>query len=70
MSANNDTKDEFLTRDQAAHFLKISVRTLSRRIAEGSGPPRIKHGQKTVFRQSKLIEWLISLERECVRSPL
>ena len=70
MSANNDSKDDLLNRDQIAHFLSISVRTLSRRHAEGSGPPRIKNGQKIYYYKPSVIKWLISLERECVRSPL
>jgi hypothetical protein len=45
MSATENS-DELLSREQAAHLLKVSVRTLSRRHAEGSGPPRIKHGQR------------------------
>lgn len=70
MSATNITEDVYLTLKKAAFYLSISPRTLSRRHAEGSGPPRIKHGQIIYYRQSKLDEWLISLERECVRSPL
>ena len=70
MPANMYSKDDFLNRDQIANFLNISVRTLSRRHAEGSGPPRIKHGGIILYYLPSVSEWLISQERECVRSPL
>lgn len=56
--------EEFFTREQATHFLKFSVRTLNRRVADRTGPLRIKVGQKIFYRKSKLIEWLISHERK------
>ena len=70
MPATNIKEDVFLTLKRAAFYIGVSPRTLGRRHAEGSGPPRIKHGQIIYYRQSKLDEWLISLERGCVRSPL
>lgn len=58
-----------LSKQQAAAYLGISVRTLDRRQAQGDGPPRIKHGGKIAFFQCSLVEWLRSLERQPVRKP-
>ncbi|QXT38745.1 helix-turn-helix transcriptional regulator [Gymnodinialimonas ceratoperidinii] len=60
----------FLTKQEAAHFLRISVRTLTRRENEGMGPPRIKHGAKVVYRRQSLERWLEALERQPVRLRL
>lgn len=57
----------FLTKQEAAHFLGVSPRTLTRRQNEGLGPPRIKHGAKVLYRYDALVEWLKSLERKPVR---
>ncbi|MBL4544137.1 MAG: helix-turn-helix domain-containing protein [Rhodobacteraceae bacterium] len=57
----------FLTKQQAAHFLGVSVRTLTRRHQLGEGPPRIKHGAKVLYRRESLVRWLIAQEKEPVR---
>ena len=62
------SSDAFLTKPQAADFLKISVRTLDRRHAEGLGPPRVKHGSEIGYFKSSLILWLKSHELEPVRA--
>ncbi|MDA5095016.1 DNA-binding protein [Aliiroseovarius sp. KMU-50] len=64
----NSTKlQTFLSKQAAADFLGVSVRTLDRRHAEGSGPPRIKHGAKIGYFHSSIIEWLKKLEKQPVR---
>lgn len=60
-------RNRIFTKAQAALFLGISERTLSRYHAEGIGPPRIKYGGKVVYLEESLMEWLKSLERTSVR---
>lgn len=43
-------------------ILGISLRTLSRLDAAGTGPPKIKIGRKVLFDLGKLPEWLASRE--------
>ena len=69
MPSEKLSEDTFLTREQAAHEIGVSVRTLNRRHAEGSGPPRIKHGRKVAYRLSQLHKWLIDHEHAGVRTP-
>jgi predicted DNA-binding transcriptional regulator AlpA len=45
-----------------ASILGISLRTLSRLDAAGTGPPKIKIGRKVLFDLGKLPEWLASRE--------
>lgn len=56
-----------LTKAEAAELLGISERTLSRRHAEGMGPPCIKHGRKVAYFEDSVLNWLASLERKGVR---
>lgn len=46
-----------------ASILKVSVRTLSRWDAAGSGPPKIKVGRKALFDVVKVSDWLTSREK-------
>ena len=46
-----------------ASILKVSVRTLSRWDAAGTGPPKIKVGRKVLFDLVKVSEWLASREK-------
>lgn len=45
---------------RVASILGISVRTLSRWDAAGTGPPKIKVGRKALFDLFKLSDWLTS----------
>lgn len=56
------TKDAILTKQQAADFLQISVRTLSRLQAERTGPPYIKPRGRVSYFKSALISWLKAQE--------
>jgi len=65
---NNDSiKSPVLEKNQAAKFLGISVRTLSRMHAEGKGPPRVKYGRRVVYLKDSLMQWVISQEVGPVR---
>jgi phage terminase Nu1 subunit (DNA packaging protein) len=46
-----------------ASILKVSVRTLSRWDAAGTGPPKIKVGRKVLFDLVKVSDWLASQEK-------
>jgi hypothetical protein len=48
-------------------MLGISVRTLSRWGAAGTGPPKIKIGKKVLFDLGKSPEWLASREILTIR---
>jgi predicted DNA-binding transcriptional regulator AlpA len=47
---------------RVASMLGVSVRTLSRWGAAGTGPPKIKVGRKVLFDLLKLSDWLASRE--------
>ena len=52
----------YLNAQRLASILGVSVRTLSRWNAAGTGPPRIKVGRKVLFDLLKLPDWLTSRE--------
>ena len=64
------TKPEhtFLTTNEAAHFLRLSGRTLERFRVEGTGPRYTKAGPgvraRVLYRRSDLEDWLKSFEYE------
>jgi predicted DNA-binding transcriptional regulator AlpA len=47
---------------RVAEVFGVSPRTLSRWVAAGKGPPRIKLGRKVLFDVVKLSDWLTSRE--------
>ena len=67
MESNSQRQNQILTKAQAALFLGISERTLSRHHAEGMGPPKIKLGGKVVYLENSLMSWLKGLEKSSVR---
>ena len=58
----NSPQEQLLNKPQAAEFLGISERTLSRLQAEGIGPPRVKIGRRVVYLLDSLLLWLKSQE--------
>lgn len=62
------TKDAVLTKQQAAEFLQMSVRTLSRLQAEGKGPPYSKVRGRVLYLKSALISWFLATQETPVRS--
>jgi predicted DNA-binding transcriptional regulator AlpA len=52
----------FVNACRVASILGVSVRTLSRWNADGTGPPRIKVGRKVLFDLLKIPDWLASRE--------
>jgi excisionase family DNA binding protein len=59
-----------LTREQAAHLLGISVRTLNRLHAKGMGPPRTKFGGSVRYSVAAINRWLRAQETDPVRLRL
>lgn len=55
----------FLTEDDAAEWLNISVRTLQRMRAEGSGPKFTKMGRRVLYNRAHVESWL---ETRCFTS--
>jgi len=74
MTLTEDQNEAFLTPEEAATHLsqvlgrRISVRTLRRWRAVGEGPPYIRCGQYTTYRQAALVDWLKSRETVPPRS--
>ena len=54
---------EYLSRDQCAHELKITARTLSRWESAGLAPPSVKLGKRRLYRRSSVEAWLHTRER-------
>jgi len=65
-SINNPRR--ILKKCEAAEFLGVSERTLSRLHAEGKGPPRSKVGRSARYFEDNLVEWLESIECKGVRT--
>ena len=55
-------KSPVLEKRQAAEFLGVSERTLSRMHAEGIGPPRVQYSRRVVYLLDSLLLWLKSQE--------
>lgn len=51
-----------------ARLLGVSSKTLDRRAASGTGPARIKIGQKVWFRRQAVIDWLVRNEQKPPRA--
>jgi excisionase family DNA binding protein len=62
MTAAVDLKNDYLTSDDVAGWLKVSRRTLHRWARLQKGPPSIKVGRGVYYRRASVEEWLLSLE--------
>ena len=66
--APDKSEHTFLTTSEAAHFLRLSGRTLERFRVEGTGPRYTKAGPgvraRVLYRRSDLEDWLKSFEYE------
>jgi hypothetical protein len=64
--ASNKPSHTFLTTGEAAHFLRLSARTLERFRVEGTGPRYTKAGPgvraRVLYRRSDLEGWLNSFQ--------
>lgn len=55
-------KDEVLSLNEAAGYLRVSRRTLHSLIADGDGPPTIQIGRRRLIRRTALEAWLADRE--------
>lgn len=63
-----NSSDIFLSREEAASFLRVHPRTLARWYAQGEGPPVVMQGRQILYLKDSLLAWLRSQERRPVRS--
>jgi len=54
----------WMTRDEVAAELKVSVATLQRWECQRIGPPLVRLGRRVYYRAEAFREWLISRERK------
>ena len=57
-----EQKDEVLSLNEAAGYLRISRRTLHSLIADSAGPPTIQIGRRRLIRRTALEAWLADRE--------
>lgn len=50
--------DELLTEQEVADYCKVSVRTVKRWRAEGTGPPFLRAGRQIRYRKRDVDAWL------------
>lgn len=63
MNVSRDLLAGYLTRDQLASQLGVTVRTLGRWMAQPNGLPYTTLGARTLFRIDAVKEWIASRER-------
>ena len=61
--------ERLLDQHEAAQILKISVRTLERRRATGTGPRFIRVGRLVRYRAGDLEEWIANSVRTSTSDP-
>lgn len=64
MTKKNETQNDWLTRDEAAEYLRVSPVTLRNWAYTGRhNLPYYRHGQRVLYKRSELDEWLESQKR-------
>lgn len=53
---------ELLTRQEAAHYLRLSPQTLANMAVRREGPPYLKVTRKTLYRREDLDAWLRAVQ--------
>lgn len=56
MTGNDDLPDR-LTRQELAHFWRVSTRTIERHEASGHGPKPIRLGGRILYRREDVLAW-------------
>jgi predicted DNA-binding transcriptional regulator AlpA len=62
-SSNHYTLGGYLRRDELAHLLGVSGRTIDRWHTLRCGPPRISVGRTVLYNLASLRQWLQSMEQ-------
>ena len=55
--------EEFLTETDVGEMLGLKTNTLRIQSARRKGPPRVKLGNRVLYRKTSLLEWMLSNER-------
>jgi excisionase family DNA binding protein len=63
MSTNPPVLDDYVTRDELAEQLGVSVRTIIRWCDYGDGPPVTAIGRKRLFYRPAVAAWLAKHQR-------
>ncbi len=50
--------DDYLTQAEAAHYTRLSPRTLERKRLDGTGPRFTKAGRRVIYSRKAIEEWL------------
>ena len=59
---------DFMTRPELAEALGVAVRTVERWHVLREGPPRVRMGQRVLYRRDAVRQWLLSRERDDIRA--
>lgn len=54
--------DDWMTREQLALELDVSIDTLKRWQAQRIGPPSVKMGRRTLYRRGAVRDWMVDRE--------
>ena len=65
MSKRND----LMTTEEAALYVRLSPRTLERYRVTGEGPTYLKNGRRVLYRQADLDQWLENNRRRSTSDP-
>jgi len=73
MNAAKDEKpggllDDWMSREELARELKLSVDTLARWETRRIGPPCVRVGRRVLYRRGAVQEWLRQQEEQAVRA--
>ena len=55
--------DNWMTREQLAEELDVSIDTLARWQSQRIGPPSVKMGRRTLYRREAVQQWMVSREQ-------
>ena len=56
MTGNDDLPDR-LTRQELAHFWRVSTRTIERHETAGTGPRPVRIGGRVLYRREDVLAW-------------
>ena len=57
-----EQKDEVLNLNEAAGYLRVSLRTLHHLLAAGDAPPVVRIGRRRLIRRAAIEQWLADRE--------
>lgn len=63
LTTSTDQRTNWLTRKEAAEYLKLGESTLAKLFVSGDGPPAIKIGRSVRYSSSDLNQWMAAKRR-------